>query len=178
MGHRFEFSPEKVEAFMEDCSRLQQWLSECQALISAQAQPVPGDPDGYKQLITKIKAREEDLPTRSEEKQKIEESVQILLSGRSISQEKGISIRKETEALFKLWEKVSGTIPKFRAQLEEKLEKTETFVEELQQLRMWVQATLDVLETQGPVGSATSNDEQDSVVVDPQTMNKVCEGGL
>ncbi|XP_072178254.1 dystrophin-like [Diadema setosum] len=169
---RFEFSPEKVEAFMEDCSRLQQWLSECQALISAQAQPVPGDPDGYKQLITKIKAREEDLPTRSEEKQKIEESVQILLSGRSISQEKGISIRKETEALFKLWEKVSGTIPKFRAQLEEKLEKTETFVEELQQLRMWVQATLDVLETQGPVGSATSNDEQDSVVVDPQTMNE------
>ncbi|XP_063954745.1 dystrophin-like isoform X1 [Lytechinus pictus] len=168
---RFEFSPEKVNAFMEDCSHLQHWLSECQALIRPQAQPVPGDATAFKELILKIKEREEELEQKAEVKRRTEENVHILLTGGSISQERGISIKKETETLFKLWEKVSGTIPKYRAQLEEKLEKTEAFLEELQQMRAWVQATMDVLETQGPVGSATSNDEQDSVVVDPKTMN-------
>ena len=41
------------------------------------------------------------------------------------------------------------------------------FVEQLDALTTWVKNTKELLETQGPVGSVTDHDEQDSVVVDP-----------
>ena len=42
------------------------------------------------------------------------------------------------------------------------------FIEQLDALTTWVKNTKELLETQqGPVGSVTDHDEQDSVVVDP-----------
>ncbi len=65
-------------------------------------------------------------------------------------------------------------IPDKRRHLELKLSNCRGLLEELQELSIWMTSTKHLLETQqGPVGSATSNDEHDSIVVDPK-VNKCC----
>ena len=52
--------------------------------------------------------------------------------------------------------------------LADKVMECQHFIEQLDALTTWVKNTKELLETQqGPVGSVTDHDEQDSVVVDP-----------
>ena len=67
---------------------------------------------------------------------------------------------------------VAGNLPEKQRVLADKVMECQHFIEQLDALTTWVKNTKELLETQqGPVGSVTDHDEQDSVVVDP-TVNK------
>ena len=53
--------------------------------------------------------------------------------------------------------------------MDDRLQNTRAFLEELDELGKWLSATMDLLKTQhGPVGSVTSDDGDDSIIVDPK----------
>lgn len=63
---------------------------------------------------------------------------------------------------------VAGEIPQHISRTEQRLHKLQQFQSEVSQLQQWLTATRALLEAQHCPVSATSVDQDDSIVVDPQ----------
>lgn len=63
---------------------------------------------------------------------------------------------------------MAGEIPQHISRTEQRLHKLQQFQSEVSQLQQWLTATRALLEAQHHPVSATSVDQDDSIVVDPQ----------
>ncbi|XP_022094793.1 dystrophin-like [Acanthaster planci] len=169
---RFQDGGEQLEAYREEYEELQSWLDECQGLMEG-PQPIPGDTKSLQDLLDKVKERERQLPARRDIGNHVNKSGQGLLSSGTLSDSLVSDITMELKEVNAQLQKVSTSLPKYCLQLGERLLNTRSFLEELEELGKWLGATMDLLKTQhGPVGSVTSDDGDDSIIVDPKTMQQ------
>ncbi|XP_071801510.1 dystrophin-like isoform X3 [Asterias amurensis] len=169
---RFEDGGEQLEGYREELEELQSWLDECQGLMEG-PQPTPGDDQSLQDLLDKVKERERQLPSRKDIGNHVNKSGQGLLMSGTLRESLVSDITVELKDLNEQWQKVSTALPKYCVRMDDRLQNTRAFLEELDELGKWLSATMDLLKTQhGPVGSVTSDDGDDSIIVDPKTMQQ------
>ncbi|XP_077976931.1 dystrophin-like isoform X2 [Glandiceps talaboti] len=169
---RFDQEIVEQEDFQEDLDDLLYWLDECEGMMKKPL-PIPAQDESLHELLDNVRDREDELPKRQESLTSANQKGDKLVSQAGEPSAKTVEIQRELHNLNTRWEYVSSTLPKFRHMLEDKLHTVYTFIEELEELGVWMKATMELLETQqGPVGSATSNEEHDSLIVDPMTMQE------
>ncbi|XP_038058938.1 dystrophin-like isoform X2 [Patiria miniata] len=169
---RFQDGGEQLEGYREEVEELQSWLDECQGLMEG-PQPIPGDDQSVQDLLDKVKERERQLPSRRDIGNHVNKSGEELLSSGALSDNLVSDITMELKEVNAQLQKVSTALPRYCRQLEDRLLSTRSFLEELEELGKWLGATMDLLKTQhGPVGSVTSDDGDDSIIVDPKTMQQ------
>ncbi|KAK2162346.1 hypothetical protein LSH36_100g08015 [Paralvinella palmiformis] len=166
--HRLREGDVPSSEFTEQLNDLFAWLNETQNILSSSVHVA--DEEHLENLLEKVTDREEELSDRNDNLR----SVNIL--GDKLVKQSSVNVDKKQieDSLKKLnehWNHVAASLPEKRKLLEDKLGRCRSFIEHLDTISVWVKSTKELLEKQqGPVGSATSTDEQDSMVVDPKTM--------
>ncbi|XP_033125074.1 dystrophin-like isoform X4 [Anneissia japonica] len=169
---KFEETTNKMDEYQEELMEIIQFTEELEKLASSPP-PLPGNIDALKTKLQVVKEREEALNRRQEQCLRLQQNGQKLLLSGAVAEKQAQDIKSSLNNLNDIWQKVTYALPKYRLQLEDKIHVTSTFSEELEELLLWVCASMELLKTQqGPVGSVTEDGENDSVIVDATTMQE------
>ena len=113
-------------------------------------------------LVFVLQLAEEDLVQKQEELCNLNNTGQKILSKPGVLSHKS---RSEIEAKLALvqekWQEISLPLPKRIAVIEEKLSRATKFLEELEELSVWMSATRDLLEKQ-------ERGDPSGIMVDPE----------
>ncbi|XP_064602546.1 dystrophin-like isoform X2 [Liolophura sinensis] len=173
LSHQDSFDSESVKTseFTDDMDELFYWIDETENILSSTVH-VRAEEEHIEELLEKVKDREEDILSRQQSLLAVTVSGEKMIQRDGLSSEDKENIQRDLENLNARWNKVVTEIPQRIKELAERLQKLRSFDEELVEVQNWITATIELLETQaGPAVSATSKEEQDSVIVDPATMN-------
>ncbi|KAL3882693.1 hypothetical protein ACJMK2_029006, partial [Sinanodonta woodiana] len=156
----------KTSEFTEDMDELFFWLDETENILGTTLQP---EEVFMEEVLEKVKDREDDVATKQQSLDTINRNGETLLSQDTLSPQDKENIKRDLDSLNGRWTKVVDDISKRRHDVEERLQKLRSFSASLIELQSWVKDTRNLLEKQRHTESATSLDELDSIIVDPQT---------
>ncbi|KAJ8315397.1 hypothetical protein KUTeg_007547 [Tegillarca granosa] len=162
----------KTSDFTDDMDDLFFWIDETENIMSSF---VTLDEEGLEELLEKIRDREDDVASRQQVLGAINRNGQQMLKRDSLSPQDKENIQKDLENLNARFSKVINEIPHRIASLESRLHKVRTFQLEVEELQSWLTSTKQLLEAQHRPGSVTAMDENDSIVVDPQTTKEAVQ---
>ncbi|XP_078699259.1 dystrophin-like isoform X33 [Branchiostoma floridae x Branchiostoma belcheri] len=166
---RFEEASMQTEEFQEEIDELLFWLEDTEGILNKQV--CPADEDQLEEALEKVKDKENDLGSRQDNVNTINQTGNRIMTTPGASKALVTNVKKKVDNLNTRWLTVTPEIPQKRRGLQDQLHFCRTFLEELEELLVWMAHTMQLLEQQkGPISSATSSDEGDQVIIDPKTM--------
>ncbi|XP_052240299.1 dystrophin-like isoform X2 [Dreissena polymorpha] len=162
---KLEQSSVRTSEFTNDMDELFFWIDETENIMSTQLQL---DEHFLEDLLEKIRDREDDIAVKKQNVEAVNRSGSTLVQQAGMSTEDRENIHKDLDNLNNRWRKVMNEIPDAIHSVEKHLQQLRVFISGLDDLQKWVTGTREVL-TARHAQSATSVDEQDSIIVDPQT---------
>ncbi|XP_070191463.1 dystrophin-like isoform X2 [Littorina saxatilis] len=164
---RVEVSSVKTSDFTDEMDELFFWIDETENILGS---TLKLDPVYLTDLLEKVKDREDDIPSRQHSLDAINASGNTMAFRDSMSTEDTDNIQRDLNNLNQRWTKVVSDVPQFAEKVTERLKKLRALQGEANEVQAWLETTKELLETQvSPPTSPTSPDENDSIVVDPQT---------
>ncbi|XP_041352153.1 dystrophin-like isoform X2 [Gigantopelta aegis] len=159
--------------FVEEMDDIFFWIGETESILGSSIRP---DEEYLEELMEKVKDRQDDLVSRQQNLNDVVRNGIQMQKRESLSAQDRENIQKDLDNLSSRWKKVNSDIPEKVRIIEEYLHQYKAFHSDVDTLQAWVNETRDLLKTQsGPVGSVTSTDGNDSVIVDPQTIHAALE---
>ncbi|XP_065057528.1 dystrophin-like isoform X3 [Rhopilema esculentum] len=155
-----------VNVFVESCDILLVWINKTHKLIT-ETQPHPIDEDGLDEYKEKLIQAEEELSSKQEELLNLTNSGQKMLT-KTLSSKSVTEIESKVSIVQDRWQQVSLALSQRRSAVEEKLSRATKFLEELEELSVWMSATRDLLEKQ-------ERGEASGMMVDPETMRQALD---
>ncbi|XP_052832324.1 dystrophin isoform X2 [Octopus bimaculoides] len=160
----------KTSEFTDDMDELFLWIDEAENLLSI---PLIQGEENLEETYDKFKEMEDDLPTHQQQLKALNRNAQHMMKQDSLSNQDKENMSKDLENLNTRWKKLIVAIPERVKFLDVKLSTLQDFLKDLEELQTWITGTKKVLEAQqNPTNSNTVSEEQDSVVIDTQTMQK------
>ncbi|KAK7483286.1 hypothetical protein BaRGS_00025453, partial [Batillaria attramentaria] len=157
----------KTSEFTDDMDELFFWIDETENILGS---TLKLDTQYLSELLEKVKDREDEVPSRQQSLNAINANGGRMLHQDSMSAEDRENIQRDLENLNHRWTKVVSEIPEYVDKVTQRLQQLRALQGEANEVQGWLETTRELLETQvSPPGSLTSPDENDSVVVDPQT---------
>ncbi|KAI8520838.1 hypothetical protein Bbelb_005920 [Branchiostoma belcheri] len=157
----------QTEEFQEEIDELLFWLEDTEGILNKQV--CPADEDQLEEALEKVKDKENDLGSRQDNVNTINQTGNRIMTTPGASKALVSNVKKKVDNLNTRWLTVTPEIPQKRRGLQDQLHFCRTFLEELEELLVWMAHTMQLLEQQkGPISSATSSDEGDQVIIDPK----------
>ncbi|XP_053396069.1 dystrophin-like isoform X7 [Mercenaria mercenaria] len=162
---RLEQASVKTSEFTDDMDEMFFWIDETENIISSALKP---EEQYLEEVLEKMRDREDDIPAKKQTVAAINRSGEVLIKHDTLSKQDRDNIHKDLDNLNARWSKVMNEIPDSIHNVERLLHQLRNLMSAIDELQLWVNGTRDVLEVKH-AQSATSVDEQDSIIVDPQT---------
>uniref|UniRef100_A0A8W8JFQ6 Dystrophin n=1 Tax=Magallana gigas TaxID=29159 RepID=A0A8W8JFQ6_MAGGI len=162
----------KTSDFSTEMDELFLWIDETENVLASY---VTLDEKSLDETLEKIKDKEDEVKGKRRMLQEINTKGEKLLRETTLTPGDKENIHKDLDSLNQRFVKVAGEIPQHISRTEQRLHKLQQFQSEVSQLQQWLTATRALLEAQHCPVSATSVDQDDSIVVDPQSTRAAIE---
>ncbi|XP_078330229.1 dystrophin-like isoform X4 [Crassostrea virginica] len=162
----------KTSDFSTEMDDLFLWIDETENVLTGY---VTLEEKSLDEALEKIKDKEDDVVGRRRMLQEINTKGEKLLRETTLTSGDKDNIHKDLDSLNQRFVKVTGEIPVHISRMEQRLHKLQQFQQEVSQLQQWLTATRSLLEAQHHPSSITSRDQDDSIVVDPQSTRAAIE---
>ncbi|XP_076445085.1 dystrophin-like isoform X2 [Babylonia areolata] len=170
---RTEDGSVRTSVFTDEMDDLFFWIDETENIL---ASSLKLDTEYLSDLLEKVKDREDDVPSRQHSLDTINDSGNKMKDDQALSTEDRTNIQRDLLNLNNRWAKVTADIPLFMDKVRQQLSELRALQGEASEVQAWLATTRVLLETQlSPPVSSTSPDENDSVVMDPQTTQQAIQ---
>ncbi|XP_061169275.1 dystrophin-like isoform X1 [Saccostrea echinata] len=162
----------KTSDFSAEMDELFLWIDETENVLASY---VTLEEKSLDEALEKIKDKEDEVTGKKKMLQQINTKGEKLLRGTTLTPGDKENIHKDLDSLNKRFVKVASDIPLHITRTQQRLHKLQQFQSEVSELQQWLTSTRSLLEAQHAPSSATSMDQDDSIVVDPESTRAAIE---
>ncbi|XP_052810329.1 dystrophin-like isoform X2 [Mya arenaria] len=162
---KLEQASVRTSEFTDDMDEMFFWIDETENIL---ATPLQLDAAFLEDLLERFRDREDDISVKKQNVAAINNAGRALGRQDGMSGEDKNNIHKDLDNLNQRWAKVMNEIPDNIHNVEKHLHELREFQMSIDETQRWVTETRTLLQARH-AQSATSTDEQDSIIIDPQT---------